>query len=176
MISGKDSLTFSNWSRGLERVIHVLGTLAAVLIITIMILTTTDVIARYIIGSPLKGGVEISEILFLSAVYLGLSYTQLFREHVGVDLFISHFSPTTRRVLETIMLFLALILYGLLAWRGGEAFWASLSTGEYRWGLISIPLWPARLMIPVGVSVLCLKFIAEIALNIHNLLDRKKAG
>ncbi|HMK51971.1 MAG TPA: TRAP transporter small permease, partial [Thermodesulfobacteriota bacterium] len=101
MISGKDSLTFSNWSRGLERVIHVLGTLAAVLIITIMILTTTDVIARYIIGSPLKGGVEISEILFLSAVYLGLSYTQLFREHVGVDLFISHFSPTTRRVLET---------------------------------------------------------------------------
>ncbi len=175
MISHEESSTFSSWSKGLEKVIRALGAVASALIITIMILTTTDVIARYIIGSPLKGGVEISEILFLSAVYLGLSYTHLFREHVGVDLFTNHLAPTTRRVLETIMLFLALFTYGLLAWRGGEAFWASLSTGEYRWGLISIPLWPARLMIPVGVSVLCLRFIAEIALNMHKLFDRKKA-
>jgi TRAP-type C4-dicarboxylate transport system permease small subunit len=174
MMSKLESSPFSCWVKGLEKVIRALGAVASALIITIMILTTTDVIARYIIGSPLKGGVEISEILFLSAVYLGLSYTHLFREHVGVDLFTSHLSPTTRRVLETLMLFLALVIYGLLAWRGGEAFWASLNTGEYRWGLISIPLWPARLMIPVGVSVLCLRFIAEIALNMHKLFDRKK--
>lgn len=175
MISHQGLSPSSIWSRGLEKVIHILGALAAVLIITIMILTTSDVIARYAIGSPLKGSVEISEILFLSAVYLGLSYTQLFHEHVGVDLFINHLSSKTRLVLETIMLSLAFFTYGLLAWRGGEAFWSSVETGEYRWGLISIPLWPARLMIPVGVSVLCLKFIAEIALNLRKFFDMKKA-
>ncbi len=175
MISHQGLSPSSIWSRGLEKVIHVLGTLAAVLIITIMILTTSDVIARYVIGSPLKGSVEISEILFLSAVYLGLSYTQLFREHVGVDLFISHLSSKPRLVLETIMLSLAFFTYGLLAWRGAGAFWTSLETGEYRWGLISIPLWPARLMIPLGVSILCLKFIAEIAFNLRKFFDVKKA-
>ncbi len=160
----------------MERVIHVLGTLAAVLIITIMTLTTSDVIARYVIGSPLKGGVEISEILFLSAVYLGLSYTHLFREHVGVDLLISRFSKKTRLCLETVMLLLALLTYGVLAWRGAGAFWTSIETGEYRWGLISIPLWPARLMIPLGVSALCLKFIAEIVLNLRRLFEMKKTN
>lgn len=176
MMSQQGPPMFLSGSRGLEKVIHVLGTLAAVLIVTIMILTTSDVIGRYVIGSPLKGGVEISEILFLSAVYLGLSYTQLFREHVGVDLFISHLSSRTRLMLETIMLFLALLTYGLLAWRGAGAFWTSVSTGEYRWGLISIPLWPARLMIPLGVSVLCLKFIAEIVLNLRKLFEMKKTN
>ncbi len=158
----------------MEKIIHIFGAVGAALILTIMILTTVDVIGRYIIGSPLKGSVEISEILFLSAVYLGLSYTHLFREHVGVDLFISHLSKRTRLFLETFMLLLALFTYGVLAWRGAGAFWTSLETGEYRWGLISIPLWPARLMIPLGVSALSLKFIAEIVRNISSLLVEKK--
>jgi TRAP-type mannitol/chloroaromatic compound transport system permease small subunit len=170
MVSREGSSAFSNWTTGLEKVIHILGGVSATFILTIMALTTVDVIGRYIIGSPLKGNVEISEILFLSAVYLGLSYTHLFREHVGVDLLISHLSKRARLFLETIMLLLALLIYGVLAWRGAGAFWTSVETGEYRWGLISIPLWPARLMIPLGVSALCLKFIAEIARNISKLL------
>ncbi len=174
MMSSEGSSTFSAGSRGLEKLIHVFGAVGAILILTIMILTTLDVIGRYILGSPLKGSVEISEILFLSAVYLGLSYTHLFREHVGVDLLVSRFSQKTRLVLETIMLLLALLTYGVLAWRGAGAFWTSLETGEYRWGLISIPLWPARLMIPLGVSVLCLKFIAEIVRDIRKFLAEKK--
>jgi len=174
MISHQGSFTFSTWSRGLEKVIHIFGAISAAVILTIMTLTTVDVIGRYILGSPLKGNVEISEILFLSAVYLGLSYTHLFREHVGVDLLISHFSKRTRLFLETIMLLLALLTYGVLAWRGVGAFWTSVETGEYRWGLISIPLWPARLMIPLGVSALCLKFIAEIVRNISKFLVENK--
>jgi TRAP-type mannitol/chloroaromatic compound transport system permease small subunit len=174
MISHQGSSAFSIWSRGLEKVIHILGGIAAASTLAIMILTTLDVVGRYIIGSPLKGNVEISEILFLSAVYLGLSYTHLFREHVGVDLFISHLSKRTRLFLETIMLLLALFTYGVLAWRGAGAFWTSVETGEYRWGLISIPLWPARLMIPLGVSALCLKFITEIVRNISQLLAENK--
>ena len=174
MLSHQGLSTASIWSRGLEKVIHIFGAVGAAFILAIMILTTVDVIGRYIIGSPLKGNVEISEILFLSAVYLGLSYTHLFREHVGVDLLISHFSKRTRLFLETTMLLLALFTYGLLAWRGAGAFWASIETGEYRWGLISIPLWPARLMIPLGVSALCLKFIAEIVRNIRKFLIEKK--
>ncbi len=174
MISREASPTVSKWEIGLEKTIRIFGAISAVVILSIMTLTTVDVIGRYIIGSPLKGNVEISEILFLSAVYLGLSYTHLFREHVGVDLLISHFSQRTRLVLETIMLFLALLTYGVLAWRGAGAFWTSVETGEYRWGLISIPLWPARLMIPLGVSALCLKFIAEIIRNINKIFVERK--
>lgn len=141
-----------------------------------MIFTTADVIARYVVGSPLKGAYEISEILFLSAVLLGLSYTQLYKEHVRVDLLINHLSPRTNLVLETFMLLLAFFIYGLFTWRGWGAFLKSFDSGEFRWGLIPIPLWPARLMIPIGAFALCLMFTGEILVNIGKLLHKKEGS
>jgi len=151
-----------------------MGNLATACILVLMVLTTIDVVLRYILGMPLKGAYEISEILFLSAVFLGMAYTQLFREHVNVDLFITRLSKHTNLVLETLMLLPALLIFGLLTWQGIIAFWDALISGEYRWGLIRIPLWPARLMVPLGASFLCLRFIGEMIINIQKILNWKK--
>ena len=151
-----------------------MGNLATACILVLMVLTTIDVVLRYILGMPLKGAYEISEILFLSAVFLAMAYTQLFREHVNVDLFITRLSKHTNLVLETLMLLPALLIFGLLTWQGIIAFWDALISGEYRWGLIRIPLWPARLMVPLGASFLCLRFIGEMIINIQKILNWKK--
>jgi TRAP-type mannitol/chloroaromatic compound transport system permease small subunit len=162
--------------RWLERIITVLGVMATISIIALMVLTTSDVVKRYIFADPIKGAYEISESLFLTAVFLGLAYTQLFREHVNTDLFIRHLTKRANLILQTVMLLLALTIYALFSWKGMEAFWTSLTEGEYRWGLIRIPLWPARLMIPIGVSALCLRFIGEIVINLRNLFRMKKGA
>jgi TRAP-type C4-dicarboxylate transport system permease small subunit len=163
----------SGW-QGLEKAIRVLGNVATVCILTLMVLTTTDVILRYIIGRPLKGAYELSEILFLSAVFLGMAYTQMFKEHVNADLLVTRLSAHTNLILETGALILAIFIYGLLAWQGAEAFWKSWNTSEYRWGLIPIPLWPARLMIPLGASVFFLRLTGEVILNISKLFRKGK--
>ena len=165
------SVANKGW-RWLERIIVVLGIISTVLIIILMSLTTMDVVLRYIFGSPIKGAYEVSEMFFLAAVFLGLAYTQLFREHVNADLLVSRLSKRTNLILETIMLLLALFIYALFSWKGMGAFWSSFIEGEYRWGLIRIPLWPARLMIPLGVSVLCLRFIGEIVINFRKLFSQ----
>jgi len=172
-----DSWIGSGAARGwrwLEKIIVVLGVIATVSIIILMILTTVDVVMRYIFGNPIKGAYEVSEMFFLTAVFLGLSYTQLFREHVNADLLVNRLSKHTNLILETIMLLLALFIYVLFSWKGMEAFWSSFMEGEYRWGLIRIPLWPARLMVPLGVSVLCLRFIGEIIINFRKLFRKEK--
>jgi len=160
--------------RWLERIITVLGVMATISIIALMVLTTSDVVKRYIFADPIKGAYEISESLFLTAVFLGLAYTQLFHEHVNTDLFVRHLSKRANLILQTIMLLLSLTIYILFSWKGMEAFLTSLVEGEYRWGLIRIPLWPAKLMIPIGLSALCLRFIGEIVINIRDLLRMEK--
>ena len=160
--------------RGLEKTIISLGTVAAVCILILMILTTLDVVLRYILNRPLKGALEISEILFLAAVFLGMAYTQLFREHVNADLLVSRLSKRTSLVLETVMFLPALLIYGLLTWQGTLAFWDSFITGEYRWGLIRIPLWEARLMVPLGTFFLCLRLLGELVINFRKLLHWEK--
>jgi TRAP-type mannitol/chloroaromatic compound transport system permease small subunit len=160
--------------RSLNWIILTLGGISAVLILFIMMVTVVDVVLRYIFKAPLKGSYEFCEIFFLSSVFLGLAYTQSFRGHVNVDILISRLSARTNLILEICMFLIALSIGGLLIWQGTEAFLRSLSTGEYRWGLIQIPLWPARLMIPVGVCALCLKMIGELLTDFGELLNRKK--
>ena len=169
--SGQDSVIV-RMSRVLEKVIVIMGTVCTVCILILMLLTTADVVLRYIFSAPIKGAYEISEILLLSAVFLGMAFAQLHREHVKTDLFVVHLSRRTNLILETVLLFPALLMYALLVWCGAVGFWDSWTTGEYRWGLIRIPLWQARLMIPLGVSVFCLILIRDIVFNFRKLLDR----
>ena len=113
--------------RGLERVTSFLGTVATVCILVLMILTTADVVLRYILGMPLKGAYEFSEILFLCAVFLGMAYTQLFHEHINADFLVNRLSKHTNLVIETVLLLPALLIFGLLAWQGTISFWDSFS-------------------------------------------------
>lgn len=161
------------WS-ALEKVIVLQGNIAALLIIAIMFLTSADVILRYIVGRPIQGAYEISEIFYLAAVFLGLAYTQAGGEHVRVEILISRLSPHARLVIESAMLLLAVLIFGILGWQGAEDFVESLTMGEYRWGLIRIPLWPARLMIPIGAFALCLRLCGEVVLNLRGLFYRKE--
>jgi len=160
--------------RGLERVTRFLGTVGTGCILALMILTTTDVVLRYVLGIPLKGAYEVSEMLMVSSVFLGMAYTQLFHEHINADFLVSRLSRHTNLVTETVLLLPALLIYGLLAWQGAIFFVDALRTGEYRWGLLRIPLWPARLMVPLGASFLCLRFIGEIVINFRRLLNWNK--
>jgi TRAP-type mannitol/chloroaromatic compound transport system permease small subunit len=160
--------------RSVHWIIVMLGRVSALLILFIMMITVVDVVLRYIFKAPLKGAYEFSEIFFLSSVFLGTAYTQLFRGHVNVDILITRLSSKTNLILEICMLLIALPILGLLTWQGAEAFLKSFSTGEYKWGLIKMPLWPARLMIPVGVCVLCLTLIGELSVNLTKLFDQKK--
>ena len=160
--------------RSVHWIIVMLGRISAVLILFIMIVTVVDVVLRYIFKAPLKGAYEFSEIFFLSSVFLGTAYTQLCRGHVKVDLLVSRLSSKVNLILEICMLLIALPICGLLTWQGAEAFLKSFSTGEYRWGLMKMPLWPARLMIPVGVCALCLMIIGELLVNFNKLFSQKK--
>ncbi len=158
----------------IRQVIHSLGRISAVLLVIIMCLITIDVLSRYLLGQPVKGAYEITEMLFLSMVFLGLSYTQIYRGHVKVELLVNRFSERTQICLDIAMLIISFIIYILLVWQGIEGFWESFQSGEYRWGLIKLPLWPAKFMIPLGAIFLCLSFLDEILSDFNKLKSLNK--
>ena len=168
-----DKIGGAGW-RGLNRFIVGLGACAAVLTLALMFLTTSDVVLRYVLGKPIKGAYEISEVLFLAAVFLGMAYTQQHGEHVRVEFLIKRLSPETAILLEIVMLCLAFIIYSLLTWKGFDAFLYAVKTGEYRWGLIRIPLWPARFIVSLGAGMLTLRILGEIVINIKKLTGSEK--
>src|SRR5437660_5946744 len=64
---------------------HALGAAAAVLLFGLMVLTTADVIGRYIFNWPLRGAFEVTELLLLALIFAGLPLASRADEHVTLD-------------------------------------------------------------------------------------------
>src|SRR5258708_13499759 len=62
-----------------------LGFSAAILLFCLMMLTTADVVGRYIFNWPLRGAFEITELLLLTLIFAGLPLASRADEHVTLD-------------------------------------------------------------------------------------------
>lgn len=66
-----------------------LAIVCGVILIAMMTLTVVDVIGRYGFNSPLIGATELTELLLVSVVFIGLPAVTLDDGHVSVDLLVS---------------------------------------------------------------------------------------
>ncbi|HXE69891.1 MAG TPA: TRAP transporter small permease [Hyphomicrobiaceae bacterium] len=94
-----------------------LGATAALLLSALMLLTTVDVISRYLFNWPLRGAFEVTELLLLSLIFAGLPLASRAGEHVTLDFIDRALTAWGRRLLRRLMdLVCGVILLGL-AWR-----------------------------------------------------------
>ncbi|MDH4192223.1 MAG: TRAP transporter small permease [Betaproteobacteria bacterium] len=68
-------------------IVPVLSYLAAATLFGLMMVTCVDVVARYILNTPITGSFEITEILLAALIFAGLPLVTLKGDHVTVDLF-----------------------------------------------------------------------------------------
>ena len=84
---------------GLQRA---LGVLAAAILFAMMMLTTVDVVGRYLLNRPVTGGFEVTEIMLAALIYCGLPLVSARREHIVIDTFDPFFPPLLRRTLDVV--------------------------------------------------------------------------
>ena len=77
------------WERQADAV---LGIAASILLGCMMLLTFADVVARYLLNWPIRGGFEITELLLLVLIFAGLPLVSHADEHVTMD-FIDRLLP-----------------------------------------------------------------------------------
>ena len=77
------------WERQADAV---LGIAASILLGCMMLLTFADVVARYLLNWPIRGGFEITELLLLVLIFAGLPLVSHADEHVTMD-FIDRMLP-----------------------------------------------------------------------------------
>jgi len=94
-----------------------LGAAAAVLLFSLMMLTTADVIGRYIFNWPLRGAFEITELLLLALVFAGLPLASRADEHVTLDFIDMLLGDRGRLLLRRIVDLICGLLFLGLAWR-----------------------------------------------------------
>lgn len=134
------------------------GIIAALCVATIMVSIVSDVTVRTLTGKSITGIYELVESLVVVVAFMGLAYTERAGSSVRVTLLTERLSPEVSRVLRAIAMLLAALTAAWIAYScWGNAF-SSLSRGEVRQGLVAFPLWPARFLAALGMSLVALEF------------------
>ena len=136
--------------------------LSAAIIGFMVVLTSVDVILRYLFRSPLPGVVDLTEMFMVAAVYPAVAYVQQKKGHIRVDIIIGKLVGPPRITVEISVLILSLIGFGMVVWQSGLYAWEAWISKDYTMGLMEYPTAPAKSALPIGVGLLCLRFITDI--------------
>lgn len=94
-----------------------LAWIAAALLLAMMALTVVDVLGRYLMSAPVKGSTELTELMLIAVIFIGLPAASLDREHVTVDLLTDRLRPAARRLLSPLVGLFAAAVLSVIAWR-----------------------------------------------------------
>lgn len=139
--------------RLLDRLHDASGYVAGVGILLLMVGVIADIVVRTLAGHALRGVVDYSEIGIVLCAFIALGYAQRDNTHVAVDTLVE-LLPRSGVIFCTWLV--VLVAFPLLAWLVVETAQLALHsyrTGEYRFGLSQVKLWPARAMLPIGLGL-----------------------
>ena len=151
---------FSKIERGVHAVEKALMFISGVLFMILMFLGAGDVLGRYLINRPIRGTLEISEILMGAIVFLSWSYTQRNEGHVKVDLFIGNYTPRVRKIIDFITLFLSFILFVVIT-KQSTVIALRCWQEERVIPTLDIPTAPFHSIVPIGAALLCIELIVQ---------------
>lgn len=94
-----------------------LAVLCGAMLMAMMALTVGDVIGRYLLARPITGATELTEMMLVAVVFLGLPAVSLDRDHVAVDIITDRLPGWVQPWRDMAMALLSAAVLGLIAWR-----------------------------------------------------------
>ena len=138
-------------------------------------LGTADVVGTQMFGVPVPGATEITESTMVLIVFGALTYTQIRRSHIRVELLYMRAGARGQAAMDVFASLMAVLFFSLLLWQAvGEALF-SIKIDEATFGLVRMPLWPARIVLAAGTALLILQLLLDLAADLHRLIKGGEA-
>ena len=163
----EDGSTLSRLDRGLFRVETVLALVSGLAVFALMILAVISVGGRNFFNRPVPGYVDWIETAMPLIAIMGIAYTQRLGGHIRMDMVVGALRGRVLWAVEFITTLLIFALMALLVWGSWAHFDRSFDFGAPMWSRdstmdINLPLWPAKLIVPVAFFVLCLRLLLQL--------------
>lgn len=137
-----------------------------------MLLTTVDATLRYGFHSGIPASYHLTEYLLVAMIALPLAQTQIEKAHVRVDLFITRIHGRAFHIIEFTTILFALILFALATYFCGKEAIRAFIMGDYEYGIINYPKWPAKWFIPIGTGAFCLSLLVDVVHHARAIFKR----
>lgn len=157
----------SRLDRGLFRLEGWLALLGGIAVFSLMLLAVVSVGGRNFFNQPLPGYVDWIEQAMPLIAFLGIAYTQRLGGHIRMDILVGLLRGRALWIAEFVTTFFMLILMVLLVWGSWAHFQRSFDFAAPMWSRdssfdIRLPLWPAKLVVPVAFAVICARLALQL--------------
>lgn len=150
-------------SRIIDRVNTMIGRAAAWLILVAVVVSAVNAVVRKAFDISSNGWLELQWYLFGAVVLLCAGYTLLRNEHIRIDILVARLPKRARDWIEIFGIVFFLMPFALIhIWHGVPFFLHSFQQHEYSSDAGGLILWPAKLLIPVGFTLLALQGVSEL--------------
>ena len=142
------------------------GQITLYLVFLLPIVMLYEVVLRYIFNSPTIWVFETTNFIFGAIIVLGGGYLLLHKGHVSVDIIYNRLSVRGRAILDLCTSPPFFLFIGVLMWQGIDMFWTSMSRWENSPSVWAPPLWPVKLLIPIGCGLMLIQLLVNFIKNI----------
>jgi TRAP-type mannitol/chloroaromatic compound transport system permease small subunit len=163
--------------RMIDRINERTGRLVSYLIIILVAVILYEICARYLFNRPTIWANEISQMIYGAYVILLGGYVLRQEGHVNVEILYGRFSPRKRAVIDLFTWLLFFFFCGLLLVKGWDMAWDSFKVRETKPTTFGPPLYPIKMMIPLGALLILLQGLAKFVRTLHfAITGRKEEG
>ncbi len=144
-----------------------LAFISGIAVFGLMVLAVVSVGGRNFFNQPLPGYVDWIEQIMPLIAFMGIAYVQRNGSHVRMDILVGRLKGRVLWATEFVTILAILIVMLLIVWGSWEHFLRSFDFSATMWSRdssmdIALPLWPAKLLVPVSFSVLCIRLVLQL--------------
>ena len=146
--------------RLLGRVENGLNLCAGVLIFALMLLGVVQIVLRTVFNAPIFGYIDVVEVSMVGFAVLSIAFVQRVGGHVRMEMLIGKLAGRVKWLVEALGTGLAAFIVAVLIPYSWDHFQRAFEFGD---STIDIELvtWPAKLVVPVALSVLLLRLALQ---------------
>ena len=145
----------------IDRTNEKIGRAVSYLIILLGVVIFYEIIARYIFNRPTIWVHETAQMIFGAYAILLGAYALRRGGHVNVEILYGKFAPRTRAVIDLFTWLLFYFFCGLILVKGWDMAWDSYQMGETDSTSFAPPLYPIKMMIPLGALLILLQGLTK---------------
>ncbi|WP_071673838.1 TRAP transporter small permease subunit [Nioella nitratireducens] len=162
-----DDSTISWIDRHLLKLEKAMALISGLAVFGLMMLAVVSVGGRNAMNHPIPGYVDWIEQAMPLIAIMGISYTQREGGHIRMDLMVGSLRGRALWASEFVTTLAILILMALLVWGSFAHFqrsfdWSAPMFSRDSTMDINLPIWPAKLVVPVAFFVLCLRLLLQL--------------
>ena len=128
-----------------------------IILFSAAIITTYDVMCRFIFNSPTSWALEIAQYSLLYATFLGGAYAFLEDSYTRVEVITNLLPKRVQRGLYIIGDIVTVILFVILAWHSSKFTLLCFTKGWLESTPLKTPMWIPLIIIPIGCTMMAVQ-------------------